>query len=142
MEIIKLRESKGIKSFPSFSFQEVVLGCQACFGVKARLGSERVVHFPESCNVHEENQKQVRESSNMIIKDEKRLLQEAEVYLWSVLRHGCTKWEATQCECSVYSAVSRSLEERPPSLLPVWMRDPATVSRKPFNYLLCGNVGD
>lgn len=54
MEITKLRESKEIKSFPSFSFQEVVLGCQACFGLKSRLGSERVVHFPESCNAHEE----------------------------------------------------------------------------------------
>lgn len=54
MEIIKLRESKGIKSFPSFSFQEVILSRQACSGVKSRLSSERVVHFPESCNVHEE----------------------------------------------------------------------------------------
>lgn len=53
MEIFKLRESKGIKFFPFF-FQEAVLGCQASFGVKSRLGSERVVHFPESCNVHEE----------------------------------------------------------------------------------------
>ncbi|XP_053829433.1 uncharacterized protein LOC128805032 isoform X2 [Vidua macroura] len=156
--------------------QEVVLICQACFGVKSRLGSERVVHFPESCKVHEERHRaldiqleegrlrrnltttfqyvrkgfqqdgaglltegarqqevmvinpnwgvfsQVRESSNMIIKHKKRLLQEAEVCLWSVSRHDCTKWEAAQCECSIHPAVSGRLEERPPGLLPVWMR--------------------
>lgn len=78
----------------------------------------------------------------MITKHERRLLQEAEVCLWSVSRHHCTKWEATQHECSIYSAVSGRLEERPPGLLPVWMRDPATVSRKILIYLLYGNVED
>ncbi|XP_053829441.1 uncharacterized protein LOC128805032 isoform X6 [Vidua macroura] len=105
--------------------QEVVLICQACFGVKSRLGSERVVHFPESCKVHEE-----RHRALDIQLEEGRLRRnltttfqyEAEVCLWSVSRHDCTKWEAAQCECSIHPAVSGRLEERPPGLLPVWMR--------------------
>lgn len=93
--------------------------------LKAAARQQEVVVVSPNWGVF--SQKQVSESSNMIIKHEKRLLQGAEIRLWTVSRHDCgktTKWEAAQCDCSVYPVVIWRLEERPPGLLPVWMRLP------------------